>query len=927
MKQTLTLTAAILAGALAAGAPAGQIDEGLQDIIDAPQAGRPIPVLVYLDEQVDVFLLDAQLHKTAPTLKVRHQVVVERLQATAAATQGRLAAHLDELAAQGRVEDVRSFWLVNAFALTATPDEIELLAQHEDVGTIYFDYEIELLHPIDYDPEMKGEGPALALGAPEPGLVAIRATEVWALGYTGAGVLVSSLDTGVEGSHPAVGSRWAGNDPAYAGNPEWAWFDPVTFTTSPQAWGSHGTHTMGTICGGAPGDQVGVAPGATWIHAAVIDRVSIAQTVADSILSFQWIVDPDGNPATIFDVPAVCSNSWGVTTSHGYPPCDTTFWSYLDACEAAGVVILFAAGNEGSTGLRRPGDRATTEYSTLAVAAVDGNNPSWPIASFSSRGPTFCGPGGAEAIKPDVSAPGVDVRSSLAGGGYGTLSGTSMATPHVAGVVALMREACPDLTVEELKQILYETAVDLGSAGEDNTFGWGMIDAYEAVQLALSMCGPSPPRAYGASYETPVDAPLSITLVATDHDEAPGGPLTYRVHTLPANGTLTDEGDDHVIAPGELPYTLVGNGNQVSYAPGAGYYGTDAFSFAADDGGSPPDGGEGDAATIAILVLHDPPTITSATLPDGYLGLPYGPTMIGVDGGQPALAWSVLAEQYAEDDLGSSLFAATGTDMNWNADDSSWQYALPFAFPYYGQVYSQVWVCSNGFIDFTSNSSDWSNSESEFANAVRIAPMWDDIRTNCGGSGDIYIDESVAGQVTIRWDGLLYNSSCTNTQVNLAVTLYEDGRIRFHYGAPNTGLTPTIGVSSGDGSNYFLSAYNGASSLGNAHSVEIFPPSSLPEGVELSETGVLSGIPLEFGTFEPFVRVVDALGRADQAQLTLVIDESGVPGDVNGDGVVDFTDLVTLLASWGPCAGCPADLDGNGFVEFNDLVTLLANWT
>jgi bacillopeptidase F len=325
-----------------------------------------------------------------------------------------------------------------------------------------------------------------AVLAAEPGVVAVRAPEVWGMGITGEGVLVATLDTGVEGSHPALASRWRGNDPAYAGNPEWAWFDPVSSTTFPTAFGSHGTHTMGTVCGGAPGDEVGVAPGAEWIHAAVIDRVSIPQTVADALLAFEWMIDPDGDPGTDFDVPDVCSNSWGLVTSHGYEPCDPLFWGHLDACEAAGIVILFSAGNEGFSGLRRPADRATDDYRTCAVAAVDGNVPGWPIAGFSSRGPTNCTPFGDPAIKPDIAAPGVSVRSSVPGGAYGNSDGTSMASPHVNGVVALMRQANPDLAVEQIKQIIYDTAFDLGAPGEDNDYGWGMVDAFEAVQAALA---------------------------------------------------------------------------------------------------------------------------------------------------------------------------------------------------------------------------------------------------------------------------------------------------------------------------------------------------------------------------------------------------------------------------------------------------------
>jgi bacillopeptidase F len=480
MKRLATLGGVVLC-LLAGQAQAGDVAPDLADALREAPPDKVISTLVYLEDRVDLAGTTAQLNMESADRRTRHETVVRALQNKAAATQADLTIHLDALLAQGRIQRYETFWIANIIRVEAVAGEIKLIAQRPDVDRVYINYEIETIAPVEAHPAPGGV--ALAV---EPGVAAVRAPEVWAQGITGAGVLVATLDTGVDGNHPALASRWRGLDPAYAGHPEWAWFDPVTNTTFPAAFGSHGTHTMGTVCGGAPGDEVGVAPGAEWIHAAVIDRVSIAQTVADALLSFQWMIDPDEDPGTDFDVPHVCSNSWGLVTSHGYSPCDETFWAALDACEAAGIVILFSAGNEGFSGLRRPSDRATDDYRTCAVAAVDGNLPSWPIAGFSSRGPTLCTPLGEPAIKPDISAPGVDVRSSTPGGTYGNSSGTSMASPHVNGVVALMLEANPDLAVEQVKQIIYDTAFDLGLPGEDNDYGWGMIDAFEAVQQALS---------------------------------------------------------------------------------------------------------------------------------------------------------------------------------------------------------------------------------------------------------------------------------------------------------------------------------------------------------------------------------------------------------------------------------------------------------
>ncbi len=478
--------AGLAAAVLATPVFAGEIDPDLRRILLQTPDNEVVSTLVFLNDQVNIPEMERNFNRENLGMKDRHRIVVTTLQDKAQTTQGVLLAHLDALKAAGRIADYHTYWISNVIRVDATRGEIVRLAARSDVLRVYSNYPIELVAPVGpaHNVQDGGQG----LDTPEIGLVAIRAPEVWTeFNVEGNGVLTSTLDTGVDGNHPALASRWAGvADSRYAGHPEWAWFDPVTNTRFPQAFSDHGTHTMGTVLGGAPGDQVGVAPGAHWIHAAVIDRVSIQRTVADSLLAFEWIIDPDGDPNTNWDVPAACSNSWGLMTGHGYPPCDQTFWTHLDACEAAGTLIIFSAGNEGGSGLRRPADRATTDYSTLAVAAVDANNPNWPIAGFSSRGPTNCTPNGQPAIKPDIAAPGVSVRSSLPGNRYGNYDGTSMASPHINGVVCLMREVNADLPVDDIKQIIFDTAHDLGTAGEDNSYGWGMIDAYEAVVAATS---------------------------------------------------------------------------------------------------------------------------------------------------------------------------------------------------------------------------------------------------------------------------------------------------------------------------------------------------------------------------------------------------------------------------------------------------------
>lgn len=473
---------------------AGTIDDELAAVLREAPADQPVSALVFLADRVDVNELNRHLTEQRASKRARHEIVVRSLQERAETAQRNILIYLAGRKAGGGVRDFTPLWIDNSIVVDALPAEIETISQREDVRIAFFNYEIESINPVGDADLLSEEGEVGNAGDITIGLIAVRAPEVWDLGFTGEGILVATLDTGVDGNHPALASRWRGvADERYANNPEWAWFDPVTNTTFPVPFGSHGTHTMGTVCGGPPGEHIGVAPGAQWIHAAVIDRVNIPRTVEDAKLAFEWMLDPDGDPQTNWDVPHVCSNSWRLTSGHGYPPCDETFWEHLDACEAAGITILFSAGNEGpgARTIGRPPDRATDEYLTCAVGAVDANNPNWPIAGFSSRGPSNCTPNGQDAIKPEISAPGVNVRSSVPGGGYAQngWSGTSMASPHINGAVALILQANPELSGNDVRQIIYDTAFDLGANGNDNNYGFGMLDVFAAVEIAMSLRG------------------------------------------------------------------------------------------------------------------------------------------------------------------------------------------------------------------------------------------------------------------------------------------------------------------------------------------------------------------------------------------------------------------------------------------------------
>ncbi len=467
-------------------ATAGTFSPGLESQVQGLRGNDEITVLVVLREQADIVNMDLALHAAKATRADRHQAVLGALQQTARTTQGDLITDLTTRQGRGEIAGFTPHWLVNAVVVRGTVDALRAIAAREDVQTIEPDLVVELIEPASAGKPAARDGDR-GIGM-TPGVQAIQADRVWTeLGINGTGTIVGILDTGVDGTHPALSARWQG----LVAPPSSAWFDAAGLgdPNFPVDRHYHGTHVMGTITGLAPDDTIGVAPGARWIATNCINMSTGGAFDNAVIASLEFMADPDGNPFTTADVPCVVQNSWGVNEGFsGYFDCDSRWWAAIDNCEAAGVVLTWSAGNEGpgGTSLRSPADRAATPYNCFSVGSTVTFAP-YEISGFSSRGPSGCG--GAFAMKPEVSAPGEDIYSAEPGGGYQYLSGTSMAGPHVAGVVALMCAANPNLDVITIKQVLMDTAHDLGTPGEDNTYGHGFIDAYDAVLAVMGGLG------------------------------------------------------------------------------------------------------------------------------------------------------------------------------------------------------------------------------------------------------------------------------------------------------------------------------------------------------------------------------------------------------------------------------------------------------
>ncbi len=484
MKMLKFLTLSLLVMLAAGIAQAGYITPGLEGQLRTMQNDDVVKVLVVMGQQADIRALDWELHDSKASLDVRHSTVLETLQGQAKDSQTNLLADLESSKAGGTILGFTSHWIVNAVVVTGTVDAIRELAARADVERVEADLVVELIEPIKSKKVVADGSRGVGI---TPGVVAVGARRVWdELGIDGSGVVVGVLDTGVAGNHIALTDRWRGNTEPV----EECWLDAAQLGhATPMDTHGHGSHVMGSITGLAADDTIGVAPGALWIATNIINSGTGVDFDNGVIASLEFMADPDNNPLTLDDMPVVVQNSWGVNENFdGYYDCDSRWWDALDNCEAAGVCLTWSAGNEGPSGttMRSPADRAASPTNCFSVGSTITSAP-YTVSSFSSRGPSGCG--GEFAMKPEIMAPGSDIYSVDSTGGYSFKSGTSMAGPHLAGVVALMRASNPNVDVITVKEVLMATAIDLGPAGDDNDYGHGFVDAYAAVLAVMGGVG------------------------------------------------------------------------------------------------------------------------------------------------------------------------------------------------------------------------------------------------------------------------------------------------------------------------------------------------------------------------------------------------------------------------------------------------------
>lgn len=348
-------------------------------------------------------------------------------------------------------------WASRAIVANIDRADLNRIANDNNVEAIIENAIITLEKPLSKRGKTKTDETKMTYG-----LQIMNVPAVWAQGIDGDGVVVGVIDTGVDADHPELkGKILLQKD--------------FTNDNDNKDYHGHGTHVSGTIVGGNVGGRsIGVAPKAKIIMAKVFNAKGQAST-KELLMAMEWMLDPDGDPSTN-DAPRIVSNSWGGSQF------DYGFRNVVQSWRRFDVFPSFAAGNSGF--YFTVGAPAAYPFS-FAIGAV---NEDYKITGFSSRGPSieFKKYWPRFHTKPEISAPGYDVFSSTPNGQYDYYSGTSMATPHVSGVIALALQANPSLKLENIEQILIETAMPKGKGPKNNRYGHGIVMADKVIERAKS---------------------------------------------------------------------------------------------------------------------------------------------------------------------------------------------------------------------------------------------------------------------------------------------------------------------------------------------------------------------------------------------------------------------------------------------------------
>jgi subtilisin family serine protease len=779
--SVLALTLSTLSGvpAVAVETPDPKVDDA---VTAAVQGGKETSFWVLLRGETD--LTPAAEAKGKDRAKAVHRAARDGAARSQQGLRKLLTSHK---------ADFDTYWIADTIRVTGDAGLLADVAARPEVKAVVPDTPVTLPAPA-------AGAVQAAVDAVEWNIDRIGAPRVWSENDDrGQGVVVANIDTGVQFDHPALAANYRGRQADGTLTHDYHWFDPTGLCAggSPCDNNGHGTHTMGTMAGSG---GIGVAPGATWIAAKGCEANSCS--VGALLAAGQWIVAPTDrngqNPRPEL-APDIVNNSWG-----GGAGFDPWYSDVVRSWVAAGIFPAFSNGNAGP-GCNTSGTPGSYT-DTYASGATDVNDV---IASFSSRGTGQDG-----GVKPDLSAPGVDVRSSVPGG-YASYSGTSMASPHTAATVALIWSAAPALRrdITATRTILDETAIDTndtgcgGTATDNNVYGQGRLDAYGAVRLAVSPSGSLSGivRADGVplgGVPVQVTGPASRTATTTADGAYRFGRLpagAYRIRVA-AFGYDTFEqdvtiaaGDDAVIDP--------------ALAAGA----SGVVSGVVSGAGSPLPG-------VTVALTGTPVTVTTGADGRFRLAAPVGGyelTVRPLGGCFAAETRSLTVSgdvtvdvvlRQAADGYGYRCAPATedyrpGAErLPITGDDAVTEVDLPFPVTHYGTARTRAWISTNGVIGFGAANAFYQNTalpDTTDPNDALYA-LWD----------DLVVDEqagiwtaSTADTFVVEWRDVRFFGY--GGRISVSAILHADGAVTYRYrglsGERAAGSGATIGVESPTG--------------------------------------------------------------------------------------------------------------------------------
>jgi subtilisin family serine protease len=749
---------------------------------------------------------DLEPAKNIKDWKERGDFVVNQLKSVADRSQKELHKLL-----KSRGKEYTSFWIVNAIQVTADQETIMELAARPEVAEIASDEPQRMPQPI-------AGKEAAQVQATEWNIDRIRAPQVWStFNVRGEGIVVASIDSGVQYTHPALVNQYRGRQPDGSFNHNYSWHDPSNVCdnsrSAPCDNTGHGTHTMGTIAGDdGAGNQIGVAPRIKWIAAKGCESSSCSN--AALLSSGQWILAPTDlkgqNPRADLR-PNIVNNSWGGRSGN------TWYRATVQAWIAAGIFPVFSNGNNGpfckTSG--SPGDYPES-YSVGASTINNG------IAEFSSRGASTVTGGG---IKPNIAAPGENVRSAWNNSGYNTISGTSMAAPHVAGTVALMWSAAPALIgdISRTRALLDQSAIDTsnvncgGTVAKNNVWGEGKLDAFEAVSQ-------SPRSAADTLRGTVTNASTGAALSGVTIQVA--GPTT-RITTTSSSGayslilptgtyTLTVRAYGYVTQT--ISEVLVGSGITTRNIPLSPAPLTTVSGSVRTTSGAA-------LANVAVTIANTPlaPARTDANGAYSFTGVPHGEYQIRAEtipcytaqtqtlrvDAAKTLDFALTQRSdgtYLCEKAGFSYIEAS-TVLPLSGDNVVTQVTLPFTFTFYGKPYGSVYISTNGMLSFAGSNTSGVNTSIPSLNWPNgaIYPFWDDLNVDALASVRTQtIGASPNRQFVIEWRNVHMNID-PSRRMDFEVILSENGQILIQYrniadDGREQGDSATVGIEDNPGS-------------------------------------------------------------------------------------------------------------------------------